>query len=184
MMKQCEKTNRVDSRPLSLVCFRKSHPRTSRGICRRWGVGISMGLAGAPHAGKFAGAVGALEAVGVGGPRPGFVLVAHADQLKHPRLAALGQFGFQAFHAIAHLVAQVGLSHGRNVARGLIEEVHPWPLDVKVEEFACIAHRDIAHSRAPFIDVGGTTVPHGRLVPGLSSQLSIPTLDKMRQRFR
>lgn len=42
MMKQCEKTKRVGPRPLSLMCFRKSHPRTSHGICQRWGVGVSI----------------------------------------------------------------------------------------------------------------------------------------------
>ena len=111
-------------------------------------------------------------------------LVAFADQLEHARLAIIGQFGFQTLRAVAHLVAQVGFSHGRNVARGLVEEVHPRPLDAQVEKFAHIAHRDVVHSRTPFIDVGGTTVPRGRLVPGSSSQLSTPTLDKMRQRSR
>ena len=53
-----------------------------------------------------------------------------------------------------------------------------------IEKFARIAHRDVVHGRTPFIDVGGTTVPRGRLVPGSSSQLSTPTLDKMRQRSR
>ena len=57
-------------------------------------------------------------------------------------------------------------------------------LDAQVKEFARIAHRDVVHGRTPFIDVGGTTVPRGRLVPGSSSQLSTPTLDKMRQRSR
>ena len=128
--------------------------------------------------------MGTLEAVGVERPRLGLALVAFADQLEHVRLAAIGQFGFQTFHAVVHLVAQIRLSHGRNVARGLVEEVHPRPLDAQVEEFARIAHRDVVHSRTPFIDVGGTTVPRGRLVPGSLSQLSTPTLDKMRQRSR
>ena len=134
--------------------------------------------------GELAGAVGALEAVGVECPRLGVALVAFAKQLEHVRLAAIGQFGFQTFHAVVHLVAQIRLSHGRNVARGLVEEVHPRPLDAQVEKFARIAHRDVVHGRTPFIDVGGTTVPRGRLVPGSSSQLSTPTLDKMRQRSR
>ena len=136
------------------------------------------------RASELAGSMGALETVGVKCPRPRFALVAFADQLEHAWLAVIGQFGFQTLRAVAYLVAQVGFSHGRNVARGLVEEVHPRPLDVKVEEFACIAHRDIAHNRTPFIDVGGTTVPCGRLVPGSLSQLSTPTLDKMRQRSR
>ena len=136
------------------------------------------------RSGELAGAVGALEAVGVERPRLGLALVAFADQLEHARLAAIGQLGFQTFHAVVHLVAQIRLSHGRNVACGFIEEVHPRSLDAQVEEFARIAHRDVVHSRTPFIDVGGTTVPRGRLVPGSSSQLSTPTLDKMRQRFR
>ena len=136
------------------------------------------------RSGELAGSVGALEAVGVERPRPGLVLVAFANQLEHSRLAVIGQFGFQTFHAVAHLVAQVGLPHGRNVACGLIEEVHPRLLDAQVKEFARIAHRDVVHGRTPFIDVGGTTVPRGRLVPGSSSQLSTPTLDKMRQRLR
>ena len=136
------------------------------------------------RAGELAGSAGALEAVGIERPRLGLALVAFADQLEHARLAVVGQLGFQTLHAVAHLVAQVGFSHGRNVARGLIEEVHPRPLDAQVEKFARIAHRDVVHDRTPFIDVGGTTVPRGRLVPGSSSQLSTPTLDKMRQRSR
>ena len=134
------------------------------------------------RASELAGSMGALETVGVKCPRPRFALVAFADQLEHAWLAVIGQFGFQTLRAVAHLVAQVGFSHGRNVARGLVEEMHPRPLDAQVEEFARIAHRDVVHGRTPFIDVGGTTVPRGRLVPGSSSQLSTPTLDKMRQR--